>query len=533
MSLMLLLSLLPATAGAPPVVQAPDTLVVCPAPLRPALTPWIKYRESQGHRLQVSERCGSPEEIRRQVRDAARGGRLGWVVLVGDADPAAARDAAIQARSLPTHHADSKVNYRWGSEPKIGTDNWYADLDDDQIPDVAVGRLTADSPEELARIVAKTIAYEQDPDMGPWRRQVNFVAGVGGFGAIADMLLEMTTKKFITDGIPAYCNTSMTYGSWQSPYCPDPRRFHQATLDRLNEGCLFWVYVGHGQRRYLDRVRVPGETYHILDVRDVPQMDAASGSPIAVFLSCYAGAFDEPQDCLAEEMLRTPGAPVAAICGSRVTMPYAMAVLSGGMLDEFFRQRRGTLGEVLLGAKQQAVAKESQVPNRQLLDTMAAAISPEPDKLADERAEHLLLFNLLGDPLLRLTHPQPVTLEVEEYATAGQTLEIAGAGQVPGRCTIELICRRDRLRFDPPSRGRFDATEQMLAAYQPVYDAANDQRWTTTQLDLPAGPFRTRIHVPEAARGACHVRVYVEGNRQCAAGAADVYVRAAETAKSP
>ena len=45
----------------------------------------------------------------------------------------------------------------------------------------------------------------------------------------------------------------MTYASLASPYCPDPRKFHDTTIGRFNEGCLFWVYIGHGHPTGLDR----------------------------------------------------------------------------------------------------------------------------------------------------------------------------------------------------------------------------------------------------------------------------------------
>ena len=140
---------------------------------------------------------------------------------------------------------------------------------------------------------------------------MNFVAGIGGFGPLLDPIVELATKKFLTDGIPAEYRTSMTYGSWRSPFCPSPYQFHDETVERFNEGCLFWVYIGHGYPYQLDRVRVPGRSHHILSISDMPKLDNHHGMPIAIFLACYTGAYDQPYDCLAEEMLRAPGGPVA------------------------------------------------------------------------------------------------------------------------------------------------------------------------------------------------------------------------------
>ena len=106
---------------------------------------------------------------------------------------------------------------RWGSEKTFCTDNWYADVDDDEVPDLSVGRISADSPQQLAGIVAKILAYEQSQGMGLWRRRINLIAGIGGFGAITDAVLEMAAKKLITDGIPSAYRTTMTQASLRLP----------------------------------------------------------------------------------------------------------------------------------------------------------------------------------------------------------------------------------------------------------------------------------------------------------------------------
>ena len=100
----------------------------------------------------------------------------------------------------------------------------------------------------------------------------------------------------------------------------------------------------------------------IFEPGDAAELKCSSGAPIAMLLSCYAGAFDGTQECLAEEMLGAAGGPVAVIGGSRVTMPYAMAVLGNEMLVEYFQHKRPTLGEVLLYAKR----KTAQHLNRSM-----------------------------------------------------------------------------------------------------------------------------------------------------------------------
>jgi hypothetical protein len=516
----LIACLLPSLPAAP----AADTVVVCPQAFRQALAPWIEYRSAAGHTISVISSSLTAEQARSQIRRIAADGALRFIVLVGDADPAMDASGRLRAVSTPTQHVPAKVNIHWGPERDIPSDNWFADLDDDRLPDVAVGRITADSPQDLSTIVEKILRYEQSNDFGLWRRRLNFVAGLGGFGPIADFVLEASAKRLITDGIPAAYQTTMTQASWRSPYCPDPRLFQETTLNRLSEGCLFWVYIGHGHTRNVDWMRVPGGAFPILTDRDLPRVRCENGcSPIACFLACYTAAFDQPQDCLAEEMLRTPGCPVAIIGGSRVTMPYAMACLGTELLDQCFSRRASTLGEAMLAAKRGMMNPKPDSANRLVLDALAKALSPAPADLAAERSEHLDLFTLIGDPLLTIRQPEPVQLAVRGNDAKQRQLTVAIQSPIAGKCTVELVSPRDQLRFTAPRRATFELTGESFEQYTRTYRAANDDRWTSSEATVDGDAITSvSLIVPSEARGAAHLRAYVQGESSFASGAIDV-----------
>ncbi len=530
-TLMLVLSLFAADA------QPADTVVVCPKEFVAALNPLLAHRHAQGHRFLYVPNTWSADEIRKSIRTSANSGKLKAILLVGDADPAADTDAAVRARCVPAHRAAAKINVKFGSEPEIGTDNWYADLDDDEVPDLAIGRLPADNSKELTRIVDKILAYETTQSHGLWRQRVNFVAGVGGFGGLLDGVIETSTKKLLTDGIPAAYQTNMTFGSWRSSYCPDPRRFHETAVARHNEGCLFWVYIGHGHPTGLDNVQVPGSRFHIFGCDDCGKLQAENGSPIAIMLACYTAAYDRGTDCLAEDMLRTPGGPVAIYGGSRVTMPYGMAVMSSEMLDEYFKNKPATIGEAILQTKRRMVMpidekNAHERPNRVLLNALASLLSPAPATLAQERQEHLHLFNLMGDPNLRLAYPQEVKLELQGTPTPGKPLDFIAESPFAGRVTIELLARRDIFKVHAPSRDHFDPSNAGLAAWQAVYEQANDQVWVrkvvdTQPTDAGIVKLTEQLQIPPEARGPAHVRVFVEGPQGHAVGIVNVVIRPA------
>lgn len=518
---------------------APDTLVLCPPALQPALARWVAYRTDQGHRVQVVEPESTPAGIQRQVRQAAAAEKLQFVVLVGDAagqDAAAAADrdgvSLVQSSrerppprwGVPTALVPARINTRWGSEEEIATDGPYADLDDDGLPDVAIGRLPVRSVQELRTVLDKVIHYEQAADHSMWRRQLKVVAGLGGFGRVADAALEVTTRTLLTSGIPAGYHTHLTYASWQSPYCPPPPYFRESLIDGWNDGCLFWVYLGHGTRTVLDHVYVPGGSFPIMARSDATRLGSAAGSSIALLVACHSGAFDSAEECLAEAILTAPGGPVAVVAGSRVTLPYGNAVLCSELMNQCFTHRRPTVGELLLYAKRSCTSDRSGSSSRNALDFLATLLSPLPNELAAERHEHTLLYNLLGDPLLRIAHAGEVALQVPQSVRAGRTLTVRGTSSVAGHCTVELVSERGRLPFSPPPREHYDQSDAAVAEYDHTYRRANDRRHVATSVPVRAGTFTAELQVPDTARGTCYLRVFVAGQTGHALGAAKMVV---------
>ena len=515
--LLVILAAIPATNETKDI----DTLVICPTDFQLALKPWVEYRKRQGHSIAVRPPSSTVDGIRSLIQEFAESGSLKNVVLVGDSKD----EKVARHRLIPTDYIDAKVNVKFGSEPEIATDHTYADLDGDFQLEFNIGRMPVDSADELTAYIDRIIRYESADNKGDWQRRVNFVAGVGGFGQMLDKMIEQTVKKIVTDLIPSECDVTMTYGSWRSPYCPDPRRFSDTAISRFNQGCQFWVYVGHGERRQLDKVRLPDRRIDILNARTVSKLAAEQSSPIAILLSCYSAATDDQKDGLGELMLKQSRGPIGVISSTRVSMPYAMGIFSLEMLDGYYNGDAETFGELVTQSKQKMFKfDENKSRYHHLLSSMGKSFSPEPKLLDDERGEHVHLMHLLGDPLLRLHRPEKLELELPESIVAGEAITVIGIAKAGGTLTVDLSYRRDRFRNRPPRRRSYQPSHEFFAAYQPVYDQTQDLICVQRSIEVTKGPFSITLPIPDDCSGACHVRGMVRGEKFFAIGAMDVDV---------
>ena len=516
-----------------------DTLVFCPQPYQNALTPWLRYRRQQGHRIQVLTPKSTAAELKQQIVAVAAKHPLHHLVLIGDAYD---RDANPK-HLVPTEYVLSKATFKLGAEPDIATDNPFADLDGDNLPDISVGRIPVDSATELTQFVQRVIAYETrtsdvdangNPNAGvPWQMRMNLVAGVGGFGKLVDQLIEQVAKKVITEMVPETMQTSMTYGSWNSPYCPNPERFSESAVERFNEGCLFWVYLGHGNRCRLDEIHAPDGSHSILDESNIQQLNCRSGNPIAVFLACYTNAFDGDRDCLGEMMLRQPNGPIATIGGSRVTMPGGMGLLSMAMLDEYFDGSAETLGEVILKAKLEMIQGDKEFADyRELIESMSKTLLPD-QKFADECADHVQLMQLLGDPLLRVKRAHRIEVSAPKSATVGDTIKLSGSvdhqtHKGSGQLQIRINYQRDRIKHRFKRRRKFASTPTELAKFQVAYDQARDLVCVQQTATMVDGKFKAEIKLPDFTHGDCVITCTMPGDNGVAAGSAKIKIKKAE-----
>lgn len=493
-------------------------IVVCPPGMKNALADWVEWREEQGYQIEVLAPAEDANGLQESLRRSATSGIPRAVLLVGK--------PYGTAHPCPVCEVPAEVNVAFGSTPTIATDSPFVDFDSDGIPDCPLGRIPVAEPDVLKRVLARSMEYEHNLDHGAWRRRINLVAGVGGFNPALDQVIEGTAESIIRQMMPEQFDVSMTWGNWSSPYCPDPARFSQTSIERFNEGCLFWVYIGHGFIDRLDRVKTPATNHVILDPTTVPWMSAQQGPPIALMLCCFTAAFDARMDCLAQTMLEQPRGPVAVIGGTRMTMPYGMGCLSMEMMSELFGGDCETVGDLLhLGKVRslQEVDLASQSEPRQTVEAMARAFSPIPGKLDVELREHVAMMHLLGDPLLKLERPLRIPTRVSG-GRAGETMVVSGEVPSDGQLVVEACYRRGRFWNRPQLRKETDLGKAESPRLQADYERCRDLVCSRQVVPVTAGTFRVELPIPERARGEMVIRTFLEGRAVHAVGMAEVDV---------
>ncbi len=528
-------------------------IVVRPKGWQGALQEWIDYRKGEARVIEIDSRPNAHEQ-RLAILAAAAGCSPPAMAVMLCGDVAKIETVGNRRTVLaltPAMVLDTSVRLGEGTTDELCTDALFGDLDDDGCPDLAVGRIPAKSPEELKRMLHRSLVYEAAAP-GPWNDALHVTAGVGGFGVLADTAIETVTRRFLTEGVPDHFHLNMTYASCTSTYCPSPLRLRESYIDRINQGGLFWVYIGHGAVTELDYMLAGNEWLPIGNADDAGRFRIHSRPPIALLLACFTGAYDANVDCFAERLLAQESGPIAVIAGSRVTMPYGLSQLASELINGCFRDRIPTLGEVVLEAKRRIWADDEYSLNlsgkeaagvlgeatasssvrvdirkryRKIVTDMAMALSPGNHALLEERREHVRLMNLLGDPLLKIPYPDVLPMTVPSKAEPGTRLRVTGKSPIAGRLHVELSLVRDRLPEGVMPIAAYDGRIAQQDQMQSTYESSNQLVLSRFEQDIAPGEFQIELDVPVDVKGRCVISAYVYGERTWAVASERIVIR--------
>ncbi len=321
---------------------------------------------------------------------------------------------------------------------ETASDDWFADFDDDGLPDLAVGRLPVRTVAQADSLVHKITGYETQP-AASWTEDVTLVADNNDSS-----------------------NDFETASRSLAPLLPDGYRPHEVFRGALgsaagaelaaevSSGSLVVNYLGHGSTRLWGKA---GDLLSNDMVASSWQSDLRL--PFVVAMNClngfFHGVYDE--ESLAEALLRAPdGGAVAAWASSGLTSSATQQLVSRELFRLLFRDGTLTLGEAAALAKQ---------------------------VVAQHDVRHSWVF--FGDPATRLLGVHPTKSEPVIPEPGTSPVDPTPVGSMPtGETIITAVPVRRMQLADFDGDGRAD-----LLAYRP-----DTGEWQTgTDMDRFPRPF--------------------------------------------
>ena len=267
------------------------------------------------------------------------------------------------------------------------SDNRYVTIvGDDNLPDMHIGRMPANTLDEANRMVSKTIAYETQPAPGEWRQNVLFVTDDTDLGedfyALSDELADgyadppANTIKFLPS---PYRPIKIYAGQTCDRENPDiSTECKQQIVETLEgPGAFILNYIGHATKEYWAAER-------LLDQATVEGLDTRGQWPITLAMACSDGFFQQPRigaQSFAEANVRAEGGSVASWSATSLGLTNPHQLLEKGFFLAVFHDQAPTLGAATTAAKRYLVEHAPQ--QKHYLEVVDA-------------------YTIFGDPALRL-----------------------------------------------------------------------------------------------------------------------------------
>ncbi|MCK4359061.1 MAG: hypothetical protein KAW92_10055 [Candidatus Cloacimonetes bacterium] len=210
-----------------------------------------------------------------------------YVLLLGDAcyderDSSPDKKYSIVPTKMSwSYHFGATVN-----------DNWFACIvGDDELPDLAIGRIPICEKEQIAPVLEKTIHYNTEPNFNDvWRNHCMLIAG--GEGTFEEQN-ESLKKEYIPDEFRVsriYAQQSHDHPYWGGT---------TDLKDYIDDGTAFIQFMGHGGGQIWSDL-------NLLNLADIFTL-FNDNYPIISSLTCYTSNFEYPGcSCLGEAFIIEP-----------------------------------------------------------------------------------------------------------------------------------------------------------------------------------------------------------------------------------
>ena len=370
-------SIQPVTGIAAKASTGGSYVVIAPAAFNqsPELAALINHRQNQGWEVvfetveEIYAAFGSGDPNPESIQSYFEWGYHNWavtpemVLLVGDgsSDPKQHKSGSAVTRIPP---------FLAQVDPWLGetaADNRFVTVDgNDILPDMAIGRLPANSVEELANIVSKILAYATTEPIGDWNSSMLIVADNND--KAGDFVLSSNT--LIANHLDHPWRPSRHYFGVDST---SESASQAEILRRWQGGPGMIMYTGHSSVHQWGSER-------LIHIDDVGNLKNSGRLPLVFQMTCFTGSYHSATfNTLDEQLVRQSDGGAIAVWGATgLGVGTGHDALAAAALDSIYAQKNPSLGIALLAGKVQLASDE---PNAlDLLDT----------------------FNLLGDPALQV-----------------------------------------------------------------------------------------------------------------------------------
>jgi hypothetical protein len=241
------------------------------------------------------------------------------------------------------------------------SDNHFADVDGDHVPEMAIGRLPVVTPEELQSVINKIMVYESS-GVGTWTEHILMLADDpeedGDFPTDSNDIASILPPTYVVDKI------------YLSEHSINEAR--QLVLNGINSGAVLLNYIGHAG---LDRMAQEG----MLLSSDVATMSNLDKLPVVAAITCVVNNFSYPGfDSLGEILiLEQNGGAVAVWAPTGLSIHSEAVILDKEFFHSSFVYKRQVLGDIVLETLENSSIKG--IPKYMLN-----------------------MYNILGDPALLL-----------------------------------------------------------------------------------------------------------------------------------
>jgi len=240
------------------------------------------------------------ERIKRYIADCEGQYGIQYVMLVGDAD------------CFPVRYCSTDLVFEGADRCFIDTDLYYADLYDadgnfcswdangngwfgemdaaptwdgvnidqvDMLPDVALGRVPASTPEEVLSYIRKIIGYERESFEADWERRILLASAAITPSVSTCQHMELIDRLYL----PEYESIKLYH---EDNPCQATELLSASNIvNTLNEGVGFVAFAGHGGST---QWVLPGEDFR---PADVARLDNANRLPIIFASACSTAKF--------------------------------------------------------------------------------------------------------------------------------------------------------------------------------------------------------------------------------------------------